>query len=111
VIGQQADVTFVARRGGEAIGFLGAKLQQTDELNFGVIVLTAVAEKDRGRGVGGALVRTACAWARERSATSMIVRTEVPNTTAVRLYERHGFTAASSGIYLARWRKKERTYD
>jgi dTDP-4-amino-4,6-dideoxy-D-galactose acyltransferase len=103
VNGQQADTTLVVRQGGKAIGFLGVKRQNSDGLNLAIIVLIAVDEKARGLGVGRALVQAACAWARERGSSHMIVRTEAPNTAAMRLYERQGFTTASSGIYFARW--------
>jgi GNAT superfamily N-acetyltransferase len=110
VRGQQADVTFVARRGqGQSqnlslAGFLGAKHQPEGDLNIGVIVLTAVAEAARRQGIGGALVDASSDWARRQGASHMVVRTELPNTPAMRLYESRGFTAASAGIYFARWR-------
>jgi ribosomal protein S18 acetylase RimI-like enzyme len=47
----------------------------------------------RGRGVAGALVNAATGWAKARGHDSMYLWVAESNTSARRLYERHGFTA------------------
>jgi GNAT superfamily N-acetyltransferase len=52
-----------------------------------------VAADGRGQGIGGALVRDALDWARARGFAGMQFNAvAASNTSAVELYERHGFT-------------------
>ena len=52
-----------------------------------------VAADARGRGIGGALVRDALDWARGRGYAGMQFNAvAASNTSAVELYQRHGFT-------------------
>ncbi len=46
----------------------------------------------RGRGVGAGLVREALAWGRDRGAASARLWVHDRNQTAIRLYERLGFS-------------------
>ncbi len=52
-----------------------------------------VAADGRGQGIGGALVRDALDWARAQGFAGMQFNAvAASNTSAVELYERHGFT-------------------
>jgi GNAT superfamily N-acetyltransferase len=52
-----------------------------------------VAADGRGQGIGGALVRDALEWARAQGFAGMQFNAvAASNTSAVELYERHGFT-------------------
>jgi GNAT superfamily N-acetyltransferase len=56
-----------------------------------------VAADARGRGIGGALVRDALDWARSRGYAGMQFNAvAASNTSAVELYERHGFAIVGS---------------
>ena len=75
---------------------LGTAHMNTNRPGPGSHVATAsfmVAADARGQGVGGALVRDALDWARGRRYAGMQFNAvAATNTSAVELYERHGFT-------------------
>lgn len=83
----------VAEEGGVVLGYL--RLQ--DKYNFpegtGVLSINglAVAEKARGRGIGSILLEAATDEARRRGARKIALHVHSTNTTARRLYERHGY--------------------
>jgi len=85
--------TVVAHDDGQ---ILGTAHMNTNRPGPGSHVATAsfmVAEDARGQGIGGALVRDALDWARGRSYAGMQFNAvAASNTSAVELYERHGFT-------------------
>ena len=54
-----------------------------------------VTEEARGRGVGGALIERAIARARDRGCRRVELDTNENNDDALRLYERHGFSATA----------------
>ena len=85
--------TVVAHEGGAT---LGTAHMGTNRPGPGSHVATAsfmVAAGARGRGIGGALVRDALSWARERGYAGMQFNAvAASNTSAVALYQRHGFT-------------------
>jgi GNAT superfamily N-acetyltransferase len=56
-----------------------------------------VEEPARGHGLGGALVELALQRARERGCRRVELDTSETNENALRLYERHGFSARSKG--------------
>lgn len=75
---------------------LGTAQMKANRPGPGAHVATAsfmVAADARGRGVGGALVRDALDWARSQGYAGMQFNAvAASNTSAVELYERHGFT-------------------
>lgn len=83
----------VVAHDGETI--LGTAHMNTNRPGPGSHVATAsfmVAADARGRGIGGALVRDALDWARGRGYAGMQFNAvAASNTSAVELYERHGF--------------------
>lgn len=52
--------------------------------------------RERGGGLGGALLRHAMSAAREAGAASIFLETEAPNVAARRFYQRHGFSIEDS---------------
>jgi len=103
--GEQADAVLVARWQDKPVGFIALRSQSLDNFKLAVIVLIAVSDNARGRGIGHRLVQAGTSWARDQGATHMIVRTELPNTIALRLYERQSFVVASTGVYYGLWRR------
>ncbi|KAA1400487.1 GNAT family N-acetyltransferase [Aeromicrobium ginsengisoli] len=91
---QPAPGRTVVTHDGETI--LGTAHMNTNRPGPGAHVATAsfmVAANARGRGVGGALVGDALDWARGRGYAGMQFNAvAASNTSAVELYERHGFT-------------------
>jgi GNAT superfamily N-acetyltransferase len=96
------DEVFVARLAGRPVGFNAVRVRQYGEVRVSEINLIAVDPDARQGGVGKALVHKGFEWASEQ-VPNMIVRTELPNTAAIRMYERSGFQLGSGSLYFARW--------
>lgn len=92
VSGEIADAVFVAELDGAAAGMVtvGPKNGRGD------IGLLAVAERARGRGLGGALVRAALAWTAARGLDTAQVVTQGANAAACRLYLTSGYAVESA---------------
>lgn len=101
-LGTHAKHVLVARRGKDVLGFVALKFQMAGEVKTGSIELVAASEASRGAGIGRALVQAGCNWL-STTANYVVVRTELPNIPAVRMYEAQGFRVLSSSIYLSRW--------
>jgi ribosomal protein S18 acetylase RimI-like enzyme len=97
-----ADEVIVSRVGGTVAGFIAMRSRTYGQLSIDEINLIAVAASHRGRGIGRALVEAGRRWSAERSGV-LVVRTELPNTQAVRLYERCGFQLGNGSLYYRRW--------
>lgn len=69
----------------------------------GRIGLFAVAEAERGRGVGRALVGSALAWLAAHGAETVDVATQGRNVEAQRLYQAAGFRTAALRFWYHRW--------
>lgn len=102
-LGLQADRVLVARTRGEILGFIALKFLMADNTRVGSIELIATSETSRSMGVGRALVRSGSNWI-ARFSQHVVVRTELPNTLALRLYEGEGFRVLNSSLYLSLWR-------
>ena len=102
-LGSHANRVLVARDNHEVLGFIALKFQRAHEVQLGSIELVAVSETSRGRGLGAILVRQGCEWL-SRFTKHVIVRTELPNTAALRMYEAQGFRILNGSLYLSRWR-------
>jgi ribosomal protein S18 acetylase RimI-like enzyme len=100
-LGAQADHVLVARENHQVLGFIALKFQMANEVRVGSIELIAIAELSRRKGVGSALVAEGCKWL-SRFANFVVVRTELPNTPALRMYETHGFRVLNGSLYLSR---------
>lgn len=100
-LGEQADHVLVARENHQALGFIALKFQMANQVRVGSIELIAISESSRGKGVGRALVAEGCKWL-SRFANFVVVRTELPNTPALRMYETQGFRVLNGSLYLSR---------
>ena len=98
--GSQAEQVFVARREREVLGFIALKSLMAGDTRVGSIELIAASETARGIGVGRALLQVACNWFAECN-QQVIVRTELPNTAALRLYESEDFRILNGSLYLS----------
>ncbi len=85
----QPDIVFFAARNGETILGTGA-LAIKD--GYGEVKSMFTSDAARGRGVASALLRAIEDTARERDLPTLKLETGDPLKSAVRLYERHGFT-------------------
>ena len=97
------DEVIVARIKEQTVGFIAVRCRQYGDFRVGEINLIAVASTARETGVGQALVEAGCNWAQSRVA-NMIVRTELPNTSAIRMYERCGFRLGGGSLYFSLWK-------
>lgn len=86
----------------------------TDDVVFGYAIVgsqwgtsylqrVAVDPVQGGKGLGTDLVRAAVKWARETTATSMVLNVRAENARAIRLYEREGFTNTGSKLLILRY--------
>ena len=101
-LGSHANRVLVARDDHEVLGFIALKFQRVQAVQVGSIELLAVSETSRGKGLGGVLVRQGCEWL-SRFTKHVIVRTELPNTPALRMYEAQGFRVLNGSLCLSRW--------
>ena len=100
-LGAQAECVLVARDRRKLLGFIALKSLAVRQVRVGSIELIAVAESARGKGVGAALVKEGCKWL-SRSTSYVVVRTELPNCAALRMYEGQGFRVLNGSLYLSR---------
>lgn len=93
------DETLVAYDGSRPIGFIGVRFKREPaEIN-----LIAVNPDYYGKGIGAELVRQGCDLMEEWGCKRVIVRTESPNISAIRMYEKCGFRQINSSIYYGRY--------
>lgn len=98
--GTQAEKVFVSHDiDGSPTGFIAIKHNG----NIGDIVLIAVDKNSRRFGYGSSLLYETMNWANELKLERVIVRTELTNIAAVKLYESYKFRFTGGGIYLGRW--------
>jgi RimJ/RimL family protein N-acetyltransferase len=96
--GESPGRSFVAEVDGEIVGQLGVTGAGRVELGMWV------ARGWRGRGVGGKLVETAIAWAREKGAYKISLEVWPHNDAAIALYEKFGFER--EGYLRKHWRRR-----
>jgi GNAT superfamily N-acetyltransferase len=102
----QAELVLVARKRHDVLGFIALKFLMAGEARVGSIELIATSEPARGLGVGRALLQSACNWFAQFT-ENVTVRTELPNTIALRFYESEGFRILNGSLYLSLWRMPE----
>lgn len=99
-----ADHVVVARDGGQPLGFLTCKIDQSSKqtlgLSVGTIVLVAVDGCARGRGIGCALSAAALNWFQSQGVELVEVSTQSINVPASRTYLRAGFRYVRSSTTL-----------
>ena len=100
--GKAADAVLIAEDEGGLLGFVSCSLQQDAAQSLGrtvgTIVLVAVAERARGRGVGYATTLAALEWFRQQGCEVVEVGTQLRNIPASRLYQKCGFGLVGSSI-------------
>jgi len=101
-LGTHAKHVLVARKRNEVLGFIALKFQMAGAVEVGSIELIAISETSRGTGIGRALVQAGCNWL-YGTVKYVVVRTELPNIPALRLYEAQGFRILNGSLYLSRW--------
>lgn len=85
---EHPDGVLVARRDARAVGYLACDLESPET---GSIGLVAVADGERGLGLGSKLVTASLDWVARRGRPRVRVVTQGRNRAAARLYERMGF--------------------
>jgi GNAT superfamily N-acetyltransferase len=94
-------LVLVAGTQAEVVGHLFATFSEPSDMwtvSRAELVSLYVRPPLRGQGVGGRLVDTFTAWAGERGATRLHVSAYASNESALRLYQRHGFTPLSVNL-------------
>jgi len=86
----------VARRAGEAVGYLFARIEGPDPVWYtgdthAELAHLSVAEGERGNGVGGALMDAMDSELERRGVVDVEIGVDTGNDMAVRLYESRGF--------------------
>jgi ribosomal protein S18 acetylase RimI-like enzyme len=82
---------FIAMDGATACGMVCSFLDEEDATQAHLIAMWA-APTHRRQGLGRRLVTEVLAWARSRGASTMLLMVTSNNETAIRFYERLGFT-------------------
>jgi GNAT superfamily N-acetyltransferase len=83
--------------GVNVVGFIAIEIR--DELadcEGAEVLALVVDERERGSGIGSDLLKAAEAWANERGARRIRVRSNVIRTDAHRFYEREGYAPVKS---------------
>ena len=89
--GQGEDRIYIADAGGEAVGFLSAEVYH-DPVDHVYLDDFSVTAAYRNRGIGSALLRAAEAYAGETGSRAVLLHVEKTNTSAMRFYERAGYS-------------------
>jgi dTDP-4-amino-4,6-dideoxy-D-galactose acyltransferase len=99
----QADAVFVARSGGQAVGYVTCHLEANNDVRAGSIGLIGVATAAQRKGFGQALIETAVQWFDQRGAERVSVVTQGHNVAAQRLYQKCGFVTCEVRFWFHRW--------
>jgi ribosomal protein S18 acetylase RimI-like enzyme len=94
-----ADAVLVVERNDAPAGYVSVHRRD----GSGSIGLIGVAEEQRGRGVGEALVRGALAWCAGEELARCTVVTQGRNVGAQRLFQRCGFRTSEVDLWFHRW--------
>lgn len=100
----------VARRGGEAVGYLFVRIEGPDPVWYtgdthAELAHLSVAEGERGNGVGSALMDAMDAELERRGVEDVEIGVDTGNDMAVRLYEGRGYRPDFSIFYGSPGRK------
>lgn len=85
------DLSFLATRGAEAIGFVTNAESEEDPQHTGYLIQVGVTPNWRGQGLGAALTRQALAAWRAAGKSAMLLHVNCNNSGALHLYQRLGF--------------------
>ena len=90
-LGEGEERIYIADAGGEAVGFLSAEVYH-DPVDHVYLDDFSVTAGYRNRGIGSALLRAAEAYAGETGSRAVLLHVEKTNTSAMRFYERSGYS-------------------
>jgi dTDP-4-amino-4,6-dideoxy-D-galactose acyltransferase len=96
-----ADGVLVADIDGRAVGYVTCDYDEGGR--SGSIGLIAVADSERGAGLGDELVRGALHWMNDRGAAEAHVVTQGANVAAQRTFQRAGFRTSSVKLWFHCW--------
>lgn len=96
-----ADAVLIAERQGDVAGYISCSVDRL--LRRGHIGLIGVAKTARGSGIGSVLLEESLVWFEGEGAVSVSVVTQGRNTSALRLYERHGFVHSDTSLWFHKW--------
>jgi GNAT superfamily N-acetyltransferase len=94
-------VWFVGDGGADDAGYVIVTWGYSLESGGRDVLLDEVYVRDRGRGVGGAVLEEVLDECRQRGLGRMFLETETPNEGARRFYGQHGF-ATDDSIWMSR---------
>ena len=102
ILADEQYATFVAENDHTVVGLVGIRLGSYYEKNglYSHLLVLVVDERERGSGVGQALVEEAERWAIERKARAVLVNSGTRRHDAHRFYERLGY--AATGVRLVK---------
>jgi ribosomal protein S18 acetylase RimI-like enzyme len=85
----EADAVLIVAEDSSICGFIDASVPERSQLAR--INSLVVSPAYRRHGIGTELLRSACEWARERKARSVLVDISTKNYPAICFYQKHGF--------------------
>lgn len=94
---------FIAKQNDKIAGFISTERNA----NTGKIGLVALGENARGQGMGRQLVEKAAEYFKDSGCDTCTVVTQGENISAVRLYERTGFSISTIELWYHKWFKQK----
>lgn len=91
IIRSHRSATWIAEQGTQLAGFAVVEWELSADEMTAYIETVEVAQRFRGQGVGGELMRRAEDSARAAGARTIWLHVDAENLSAIRLYERHGY--------------------
>lgn len=84
---------FFAEHASQLIGMTGVRLGESSKTKHAALIISVFVRPEwRGLHIAERLIESGCEWARERGAEMVKLAVVTTNTSAVRCYERCGFT-------------------
>jgi GNAT superfamily N-acetyltransferase len=100
----ETEQVFVVRDGDQAVGYVTCEKDlSTTDGSTGQIGLFAVAEAERGRGLGKRLLQASMAWFSSQSHDRVRVVSQARNAASARLYEHMGFVTTTVERWYHLW--------
>jgi ribosomal protein S18 acetylase RimI-like enzyme len=100
----EGEQVFVIRDGGQAVGYITCETDvSTTDGSTGQIGLVAVAEAQRGRGLGERLVQASLAWFSSQSFDRVRAVSQARNAASARLYDQMGFVTTTVERWYHLW--------
>jgi len=100
VVDQLADFVLAAEWEGQTVGHITGKLGPGPAGSIGLLAVDAAM---RGHGLGSRLLEAGLAWLAQHGAVQVDLVTQGRNTSAQRLYQRHGFVTQATWLWYHHW--------